>query len=785
MLLTLVKISTRPKHDFIYYDLCDVFKSVVLTPKLPYMKSLRYLFYTFCLLAALCGFARGQTDPTWTVMVYYHGDSDVSALIGREVFLAEQVGSAEGFNIIAQTDFNNNPESPTYENNFNYIPESAIVGTHRYRLVATPGAEVVSSVPVETLPELNHDLPEVLQEFIEWSIENYPADRYGLIMVDHGGAWYGGFGGDYQDGGEAVIDGIYPQATAETIRRALNNTGVGELAFFQFASCLMGNIETMYPFIGVADLYIGAAEVTFEYPANVPGSLGWLKDNRATTMDAFGTEVAQLFRANRNPASSPFEIIATYDMDELQDVVDAWNTFSVQATANYQPSWTSLRLLTAQYEAYEYNLAAQPTLLADMGEFIELVVADEASPESVVAAGNVLLSELGDLIVSVSQGSFLDGASGLSFFYPLGGLEFTGLGSAYENLPLTLQSGWGSYLAEVSNQANAAVMPAFTIAGETTGLTAMTFAPLELTLDITAGAIYSLVGNVLVDLEDEDGTDTIILGTAFADFLPEASSVSTGWSSRLPVLKLKSGTDTSFIGASIKGKNYDLFSSYALVSDPDEPIDPDDDGLIEIFYRLDLDTLEFAIVGLQTVDIGTGLTNSLDSSDIAGAILTPLLPIVGSENENPGSIADNFVYSVTSFQVPEDGMDSFEIIFAPLPDDFYEIEVSASDSFYRFAEPQNVMVKVNNGSYFGGWISEAETPAGWEYQFNYGWMYADFFPWVYVAEKSAWLYAGSTGEANNAQWVYSQSTGWLWTSVAVFPYFWSSDDSTWVLYADL
>ena len=43
---------------------------------------------------------------------------------------------------------------------------------------------------IETLEETNTGNPEVLANFILWGMENYPANRYLLILWNHGGGWW-------------------------------------------------------------------------------------------------------------------------------------------------------------------------------------------------------------------------------------------------------------------------------------------------------------------------------------------------------------------------------------------------------------------------------------------------------------------------------------------------------------------------------------------------------------------------------------------------------------------
>lgn len=720
-------------------------------------------------------------------MVYYHADSNVSSLLAREVFLAEQVGSAEGFNVIAQTDYNDNPDAPQYEAHWQYIPESAIEGTNRYRLEATPGAEVLSSTPVETLPELNHDDPQVLAGFVEWSIEHYPADRYGLILVDHGGAWFGGFGGDYQDGEKPVLNGIKPDAVADAIEAGLNAAGVERLEFFQFASCLLGNIESMEPFIGLADLYLGAAESTFEYPANIPGSLEWLKANPGATMHEFGVEEVKIFRANRSETSSPFEIQAAYDLNALEAVIDAWAQFSTAAVADYNPLWANVRLLVNQYYASDFESAAQPTMLADMGEFVAHVAVDSTGPLKIAA--DELVARLERLIVAVNGGSRRAGASGLSFHYPIRGMLNEGMFANYQELAVTARSGWDAYLQTVQATAAGSPLPAISLPDDPDAdYRARTFAPLvvDLVNEPEGGQIYQVLGNVILEVEFEgwDSIDQVNAGTAFSVVNPQGSTIEGGWTSRLPMLKLKNGQERSFIGARIKGVDGRTLSSYFVATDPNDPITIDDDLFLELFYGVDPESGEVRVEGLQMVDPFSRRTAPAAFEDLGGTRLTPLLQITNNEHPDPETLTDDFAFSGTSFIIPDDiEGNPFEVVFGVVPDGDYTIEVTAIDSYFRGGEMLRFPVRVDNGSYFGGW-QESGDGDDWYHQPQLGWMHAADFPWVYVYLKG-WLYAGGGGEERLQQWLYHLDHGWLWTGNDYFPHFWQHDSQSWMTFEEL
>jgi hypothetical protein len=102
----------------------------------------------------------------WTFMVFMAGDNSLSA--AGEIDLGEmrQVGSSDRVNVLVEFDNARN------------------LGTRRIRIAKNGVGEFV-----ESLGETDSGSPEVLSGFISWAAENYPADRYTLILWNHGGGW--------------------------------------------------------------------------------------------------------------------------------------------------------------------------------------------------------------------------------------------------------------------------------------------------------------------------------------------------------------------------------------------------------------------------------------------------------------------------------------------------------------------------------------------------------------------------------------------------------------------
>ena len=113
--------------------------------------------------------AKDVTKKKWTLMVYLAGDNNLDAAGTADVMEMKQVGSNDDINIVVQFD-----------------RAGAKRKTNRYFL--RKGTTMAKDV-VQVLAETNTGDPKVLKDFIGWGITNYPAERYLLVLWNHGAGW--------------------------------------------------------------------------------------------------------------------------------------------------------------------------------------------------------------------------------------------------------------------------------------------------------------------------------------------------------------------------------------------------------------------------------------------------------------------------------------------------------------------------------------------------------------------------------------------------------------------
>ena len=160
----------------------------------------------------------------YTIMIYMNG-SDLESKMGAgtaDIMQMQRAGvNAENVNIVIFTG-----------------------GAHRWRNNVIPSNNCViweladgSLNRVAGIGLRNMGDPGTLAGFINFTMENFPADKFGLIMWDHGGGSIAGFGDDekFNHNNLTLLDLNYAFE-----RSALRNT---KLEFLGFDSCLMATVE--------------------------------------------------------------------------------------------------------------------------------------------------------------------------------------------------------------------------------------------------------------------------------------------------------------------------------------------------------------------------------------------------------------------------------------------------------------------------------------------------------------------------------------------------------------
>ena len=111
--------------------------------------------------------------------------------------------------------------------------------TRRYYVTQDSNLEQISSQLIEDLGELESGNWQPLVDFASRAISSYPANKYVLILSDHGSGWPGSMSDDDPNPGDQITTNQIDKALSEII----NRDGIGQFELVGFDACLMAQLE--------------------------------------------------------------------------------------------------------------------------------------------------------------------------------------------------------------------------------------------------------------------------------------------------------------------------------------------------------------------------------------------------------------------------------------------------------------------------------------------------------------------------------------------------------------
>ena len=244
----------------------------------------------------------GNNKDKVTIMVYMCG-SDLESQYAMGVYDLQEMASAklnDNVNIIVYTGGTTKWHTSIISNRYNQIYK--IVGDGNIQpLVENAGTGAMID-------------PNTLLSFIEYCKDNYEANRYELIMWDHGGGTVSGYGYDEK----------FPKQGSMSLAqldRALTEADV-KFDFIGFDACLMANTETALMLSEHADYMIASEE-------SEPG-IGWyytnwlskLCENTSMHTVEIGKNIADDFVkmcGNKTPGQTA--TLSVVDLAEIEDLI--------------------------------------------------------------------------------------------------------------------------------------------------------------------------------------------------------------------------------------------------------------------------------------------------------------------------------------------------------------------------------------------------------------------------------------------------------------------------------
>ena len=252
-----------------------------------------------------------------------------------------------------------------------------------------------------------------LTSFLQWGIENYPADKMGLVFWDHGGGSITGVCFDELEDNDSLS---LREIDASLLSVLESGRLTDKFEFIGFDACLMGTVEAANISASYADYMIASQE-------SEPGS-GWdytaignyLAKHPEADGKALGKIVCDSFKKQcESSGDGQIATMSVIDLSGMDGLLKDFNSFAQELYSKTEDR-DVLASIVRKINAADYfggnNRAEGYTNMVDLGGIIKACKkwSDKSSDASAALSRTV--------VYSISGSDHLK-ASGLSIYYPL------------------------------------------------------------------------------------------------------------------------------------------------------------------------------------------------------------------------------------------------------------------------------------------------------------------------------------------------------------------------------
>lgn len=346
-------------------------------------------------------------DQTWTIMVHMCGtdlesEYECGSANLEEMYSADLGSNREKVNVLVQTGGTKEWGLNEYVDDFEKFEGIDKESLGYYRI------DQYDIIPEETRPLASMGDPDTLKDFIVWGKENYPADKYMLILWDHGGGSISG----------VCVDELHDDdtLTLPELKKAISEADV-PFEVIGFDACLMATLETAEALQGYGHYMVASEEVEPGGGWNYTGFLEYLgKDTGISGLD-LGKSIADGYMDKcAQGESDAMATLSVTDLTRIPALSSVYRNFSGEMVLSTQEteSFRSVQQGIVRAESYGGNTESQGyTNMVDLGDMVR-------QTENILNRNSSnVLSALKDAVQYEVHGASRSNANGLSVYYPL------------------------------------------------------------------------------------------------------------------------------------------------------------------------------------------------------------------------------------------------------------------------------------------------------------------------------------------------------------------------------
>ena len=356
-------------------------------------------------------------EAEWTMMVYAVVDTvNIGAEMTGDLAALTELPDDPDVNIVVLVDM---PSQDTPNAGPGSLPGTGQFSTGKLLKLEGGRYEEVSD-----LGELAMGRPDTLARFIAEAADRFPADHYGLTLMDHGGAYTGG----YLDLNPSTEQMSVPDIRNGMVR-GMQAAGIDRFDVLYHSACLMSSYEAASALAPLARVIAGSEEVMYViamlqasgFAAAQAGGDGQaigegFVDGYVELIDqiaASDDQYADFFRSARELVA-----VSVVDGDAMATLDQAMQSFSDVAVAHMDEIVNQVARARAESLQFMVNVPdvdATGFDLFDLGDFLAHL---RDLPPEVEVARDAAYTALGHAVTHQVTGRGTAQAKGLNVFLP-------------------------------------------------------------------------------------------------------------------------------------------------------------------------------------------------------------------------------------------------------------------------------------------------------------------------------------------------------------------------------
>jgi hypothetical protein len=314
-------------------------------------------------------------NKAWTTLFYIDNDYQDGGDLLESIFI-DEISSNENLNVVIIQD---KLDGPAF---YYFIDENH------------------NKVLLSELGEVNMADYQTLRDFINYGKDNYPADRYLLWIVNHGGAWKGACMDDTSN--EVAM-------SMDEIQQALSESG--GVNIISFLACLMSSLESVYELRDLVDIYIGSEDLAHISAWNgICGDTNQLlTDIPDLSSEEIAIEIVSYFKEHHNPPANKLTMSAIRT-NKVESLANAINELAKYFVTHWIRSYSNVK------EAFDNTfLLSDWQSWAEVFEVYDLRGFIENLPNS--SKKQAALNAFDEAIITEVHGYDMTETYGLSIFF--------------------------------------------------------------------------------------------------------------------------------------------------------------------------------------------------------------------------------------------------------------------------------------------------------------------------------------------------------------------------------